>query len=165
MRSTSSKVKDRSLHKVGFGTGELPTGPQGPAGPKGDKGDRGPKGDKGDIGPSDAFTDFNASPATVTTAFTRIATLRLPQPGNYVIWSKVWLIKPGAGQATESVCKLSVDGVEDFSWFTAAAGLGQSTANILTHEVTSESTVNLYCNATGESLASDARITAIRSGA
>jgi hypothetical protein len=165
---TSSKVKDRSLHKVDFGTGELPAGPQGPAGPKGEKGDRGSKGDKGakgDIGPSDAFTDFNAGPATVGPAgYTRIATLRLPQPGNYVIWSKVWLIRPTAGQATESVCKLSVDGVEDVSWFTAPTGLGQSTTNILTHEVTSVSTVNLNCYATGESTASDARITAIKVG-
>lgn len=174
---TSTKVKNGSLLKDDFGVGQLPAGSPGRAGPagqkgdkgeKGDKGDRGSKGDKGDkgdIGPSDAYVDFSPGPTTVITSdYSRIATLGITQPGKYVIWAKTYLSRPTAGQPTQSVCRLVADADEDVSWFTAPTGLAQSTTNILTHEVTTTTTVNLFCTATGESQAYAARITAIKVG-
>ena len=72
--------------------------------------------------------------------------------------------RPQAGQPTESICKLSVDGNEDFSWGTGPTGLPVNLTNMLAHEATGPATVNLFCTATGDSTAYDARISAIEVG-
>ena len=51
---TSGKVRDRSLRRVDFAAGQLPTGRRGPAGPRGPRGQRGPRGRTGARGPQGA---------------------------------------------------------------------------------------------------------------
>jgi hypothetical protein len=47
---TSLKVRNRSLLRADFRSGQIPSGPPGPQGIKGDKGDKGEKGDAGVVG-------------------------------------------------------------------------------------------------------------------
>lgn len=153
---TSVKVKNGTLRAADFASGQLPAGAPGPSGP------RGPKGDKGDAGPSVGLADLDAGPVAVPAAYTRIATLRLEKAGTYLLWSKTWLRRPQAGQPTQFVCKLSVEGNEDFSWASAPTGLEQTVTNMMAYEASGAATVNLFCFASGPSSAYDARISAIQ---
>jgi len=157
----STKVANRSLRAIDFALNQLPAGPQGPQGPAGPKGEPGAR---GPIGPSDGYADTNAGPFAVHTSDTRVATLRIPEAGNYLLWSKVWMIRPTAGQATEQICKLTGDGSEDVAWSTAPTGLAGLSVNLLPHEFAAPATVNLMCSATGESTGHDAVIAAIKIG-
>ena len=166
---TSVKVKNGTLKLVDFAAGQVPDGPRGAQGPAGRKGDTGlagavgPAGATGPQGPSNAYVDTNDGPINVgTSGDTRLATLAIPQPGKYVIWAKVWLIRPAAGQPTSGVCRLVADGISDVQWWSAPTGLGAAVANLITHEFTQAGTINYYCNATGASTAHDAKIAAIQ---
>ena len=166
---TSAKVKNGSLKRLDFTLGQLPAGPAGPQGPAGRKGDRGPAGAVGPAGTiataglPDALVDINAGPIPVgTSGDTRLASLRIEQPGAYVLWSKVWLTRPTAGQPTQHICRLAAENDVDLTWFTAVTGAPVATANLITHEFASAGTVNLFCNAAGASTARDATIVAIR---
>ena len=59
---TSAKVRNGSLLKADFASGQIPSGPMGPVGATGPQGPQGPKGDKGDKG--DAATSLWAVVAT-----------------------------------------------------------------------------------------------------
>ena len=140
---TSLKVKNGTLKLVDFAKGEVPDGPRGAQGPAGRKGDTGaigatgPAGATGPPGPTSAYVDTNDLTVTVPAgADYRIATLAITQPGKYVIWSKVWLVRPSAGQATTGACKLVTDGVQDLAFWSAPTGLATSAANLITHEFT-----------------------------
>jgi hypothetical protein len=160
---TSVKVKNGTLKLVDFAAGQVPGGARGAQGPAGRKGDTGPAGAIGARGPSNAYADTNDGPINVpTTGETRLATLAIPQPGRYVIWAKVWLIRPTAGQATSGVCRLVADGIADVQWWSAPATLGAAVANLITHEFAQAGTVNYYCNATGASTANQVKIAAIQ---
>ncbi len=168
---TSLKVKNGTLKLVDFAKGEVPDGPRGAQGPAGRKGDTGaigatgPAGATGPPGPTSAYVDTNDLTVTVPAgADYRIATLAITQPGKYVIWSKVWLVRPSAGQATTGACKLVTDGVQDLAFWSAPTGLATSAANLLTHEYATTGTINLYCSASGESMANNAKIVAIPVG-
>jgi hypothetical protein len=156
---TSPKVKNGSLRSSDFATGQLPAGP---AGPKGDKGD---KGDRGEIGPSDGLVDTTKGPVSFTALTNaRVATLRLPGKGAYVIWSKALLRRPTAGQPTEFYCTLTANGESDYTASAAPTGLAEMIANGLAVDVTDAETVNLNCTGTGAGTASEAVITAIKVG-
>jgi hypothetical protein len=163
---TSPKVKNGTLKRIDFAAGEVPDGPrgaQGPAGRKGDTGATGAAGAAGPQGPSSGYVDTNDGPINVgTSGDTRLATLAIPQPGKYVIWAKVWLIRPMAGQATSGACRLVADGLEDVQWWSAPTGLGAGVANLITREFTQAGTINYYCNASGASTAYQAKIAAIQ---
>jgi hypothetical protein len=162
----SGKVANRSLRAIDFALNQLPAGPAGPAGPQGPPGPAGPKGERGAIGPSDGAVDSNPGPATVETFGTRVATLALTSPGSYIIWSKVWLTRPSAGQPTVTACTLRAgDGSQDVSFDTAPTGAPTLIVNILAQEFTAPTTtVNLTCNPSGQSQASEAKIVAVKVG-
>jgi len=168
---TSVKVKNGTLKLVDFAKGEVPEGQRGAQGATGRKGDAGPAGATGPAGaigppgPTSAYADTNDLTVTVPAgADFRIATLAITQPGKYVIWSKVWLVRPSAGQATTGTCKLNAGGVQDLTFWSAPTGLATSAANLITHEFTEAGTINLYCSASGESMANNAKIVAIPVG-
>ena len=166
----SAKVRNRSLRAIDFGLNQLPagkTGPAGAAGPAGTKGDKGDKGDRGPIGPSDGAIDSNPGPVTaLANSLNRIATLSIRAPGAYVIWSKVWLTRPAAGQPTVTGCTLKAgNGAQDVSLDTSPTGTPTLIVNILASEFTeATTTVNLFCNPSGQSEAQEAQIVAIKVG-
>ena len=99
------------------------------------------------------------------TSETRIATLALPTAGSYLIWSKVYLQRRTAGQATEGGCWLRATGnIQDLAVSAAVQGLSGEIVNTLAHDFNGPVTVNLYCNASGQSTAYEARIVAIKVG-
>ena len=54
-----------------------------------------------------------------------------------MIWSKVWLVRPSAGQATTGTCKLIADGVRiSPSWSAPTGARRVGRANLITHEFT-----------------------------
>jgi hypothetical protein len=159
---TGADVRNGSLTAVDFARGGLPGGATGPTGAKGDKGD---KGDKGGIGPSDGYSDVSIGPAPVpTSGNARVATLRLPSAGRYLIWAKTWLNRPQAGQPTQFICKLVAGAASDLAFASAPTGLQQTLTNILAVDVSEATTVNLNCNASGASAANSSTITAIKVG-
>ena len=163
----STKVANRSLKAIDFALNQMPAGPAGPAGPPGAKGDKGAPGAQGPIGPSEAAVDYNAGPATApANSLTRVATLSVKGPGAFVIWSKVWLTRPMAGQPTVTGCTLKAgNGEQDVSIGTSPTGTPTELVNILASEFTdAATTVNLFCNPTGQSEAQEARIVAIKVG-
>jgi hypothetical protein len=168
---TSVKVKNGTLKLVDFAKGEVPEGARGTQGPAGRKGDTGAIGATGAAGatgapgPTSAYVDTNDLVVNVPAgADYRIATLAITQPGKYVIWSKVWLVRPMAGQATTGTCKLNAGGVQDLTFWSAPTGLATSAANLITHEFEAAGTINLYCSASGASTATNAKIVAIPVG-
>jgi len=161
---TSPKVKNGSLRKVDFGPGQLPGGPAGPAGPAGPTGPAGARGMKGNIGPSDGYEDFAGGPVMLRTVMTRVATLRLPQAGKYVIWSKA-MIRHTAQLKPLATCELVSAHDGDSTSASAPDALGRSfVTNILVEEISEPTSVNLNCLAVSESTAFNARIVAIRVG-
>ena len=158
---TSPKVKDGSLRSSDFAAGQLPAGPTGP------KGDTGARGDKGDIGPSDAYSDTANGPIAITaTTEKRVATLRLPKKGAYVIWSKARAELPTTGQPIAFSCTLTANGQRDSSSSTSPSGLSTLVVNGLAVNVSDAETVNLSCTTTGFGTGhvDDVVITAIKVG-
>ena len=143
----SSKVKNGSLLRADFKSGQIPAGPAGPAGAAGAAGPAGP------AGPSDAYARFLNGPVSIPTAAAAIATLTIPQAGNYVIWSKAVI----AGGPAD--CRLVAEADTDDS--TAADGSTVST--LVVHVFAAAGTVSLQCSSAG-STAKNIKIAAIRTG-
>ncbi len=156
---TTGKVKNRSLKAIDFKLGQLPSGPPGPTGAKGDKGDA------GGIGPSDGYSDVSGGPSAVPNASgARVATLRIPAAGKYLIWAKTWLTRPPDGQPTQYSCQLVAGTDTDTSFGSAPPGLAESVTNVLAIDVTALTIVNLNCSAGAPSTAYSSKITAIKVG-
>jgi hypothetical protein len=156
---TSGKVKNRSLKAIDFASGQIPAGP---AGPKGDKGD---KGSVGDTGPSDGYADDSPGPSAFPAGpQTRVATLRIPGAGKYLLWAKSWLNRPTAGQPTQFTCWLVAGTAKDLSFASAPTGLQQTTTNMLAIDVKEATTVNLNCSGSGAGTANSSKIVAIKVG-
>lgn len=160
---TSQKVRNRSLRAVDFAAGQIPAGPTGPAGPAGPAGQ---KGTRGEPGPSDGYADVSVGPAAVPTvgATTRVATLRIPGAGKFLLWAKTWLNRPTAGQPTQFACALVAGADKDLSFASAPTGLQQTVTNILAIDVQQATTVNLNCGGSGASTANYSTITAVKVG-
>ena len=131
----SSKVKNGSLLRADFKSGQIPAGPAGPA------------------GPSDAYASFVNGPVAIRRAAAGIATLTIPKAGNYVIWSKA-VIAGGAD------CQLVAEAVNDDS---SAAG-PTALSNLLVHVFAAAGTVSLQCSATPGTTATNIKLAAIRTG-
>lgn len=131
----SSKVKNGSLLRADFKSGQVPAGPAGPA------------------GPSDAYASFVNGPVPIRRAAAAIATLSIPKAGNYVIWSKA-VIAGGAD------CQLTAEAVNDDSSAVDATSL----SNLLVHVFAAAGTVSLQCSATTATNATNIKLAAIRTG-
>lgn len=121
---TSAKVKDGSLLRKDFKSGQIPAGPRGPAGATGPAGAKGDKGDKGDIGPSSATSvTHQAAGPNLSTTTLGIATLPL-EAGSYFIAGKVNVFSTGAGAL--AVCWVRAGGSEDRAEGYVGNGAGQT---------------------------------------
>lgn len=163
----SAKVVNRSLRAIDFAPNQIPAGPAGPAGAAGPPGPAGAKGAQGPIGPSEAAVDYNPGPVSApANTLNRIATLSVKGPGSFVIWSRVWMTRPNAGQPTVTACTLKAgNGDQDVTITTSPTGTPVELVNILASEFAdAATTVNLFCNPTGLSQAQEARIVSIKVG-
>ena len=154
---TSGKVRNGTLLRKDFRSGQIP------AGPRGATGANGPKGDKGDTGPSDAFQAFRNSispPVLPDAATTTLVTLPLPA-GKYVVLGK--LDFDGSGTVT---CRLRAGGDSD-RMLSTATGIGGFHCNMqLVHEFAAAGSAILEIDTPAASAVrgGDAKVTAIRVG-
>jgi hypothetical protein len=171
----SAKVKNGSLRAIDFAPGQLgggkpgASGSNGATGPQGPKGDRGPKGDPGPPGPSNAYFDTNAGPVTLNFGpLQRVATVRAPDPGKYVLLAKATFhADAGHTNLTSSVCALGTSDANQFdsAWTFVAPNAEGSIALMSAQSFDVATSVNLYCNVSGLSTVSDIKVTAIKVGA
>jgi hypothetical protein len=147
---TSAKVKDGSLLKTDFRAGQLPAGPAGPTGPAGAAGPPGPAGSAGatgPTGPSDAYWKSIVLPVALTDNFDIVASLSIPQAGNYVLSAKTILIAPTI--AGWGACRLVAGSDIDTSAAYAAPAPSEQNygamANLLVHTFTGPDTVTYRC--------------------
>ena len=173
---TTSKLANKAVTLAKLATSARipgPKGQKGDPGPKGDpgtKGDPGPRGPMGPTGPSDAYLDTNGGPVTLP-ALTdvRVATVRVPDAGVYVVWAKETLHPdPAHTNLTQSICRLGTgqanDATADVSQAYIAPGVFQSMTNLFTGQFSTATTVNLVCVVDGISDVRDIKIVAIKAG-
>lgn len=157
---TSGKVRNGTLLRKDFRSGQVPAGPRGSTGATGATG---PKGDKGDAGPSDAFQAVRNSispPPLPDAATTTLVTLPLAA-GKYVILAR--LDFDGSGTVT---CRLRA-GSDSDRMLSTAAGVGGYNCNMqLIHEFAQAGSAILEIDTPAASgvRAGDAKVTAIRVG-
>jgi len=168
----SAKVKNGSLRAVDFAPGQLTTGGAGASGaqgPPGPKGDRGPKGDPGPPGPSNAYFDTNNGPVTLNFGpLQRVATVRAPDPGKYVLWAKAnFHADASHTNSTSSACVLGTSDSNQFdsAWTLVAPNAVGSVALMSAQSFDVATSVNLYCNVSGLSTVTDIKVAAIKVGA
>jgi hypothetical protein len=85
---TSGKVKNHSLLRADFKSGQVPRGPAGPAGPTGATGAAGPKGPTGPAGPAGTANirwALIAADATIVSKSDSNITLTSHSTGNYIL--------------------------------------------------------------------------------
>jgi hypothetical protein len=167
---TTKKLANHAVTLAKLAPAARIPGKRGDPGPKGTTGSPGPKGDKGVTGPSDAYADTNEGPVTLP-ALTdvRVATVRVPAAGTYVIWAKATLhADPGHTQLTSSACRLGAGQANgpanDVTWAFVAPGALQTVAGILTQEFSQATAVNFYCVVSGVSDVSGIKLVAIKVG-
>jgi hypothetical protein len=141
----SSDVKNRSLLSSDFAPGQLPTGPAGPAGP---------------AGPSDGYTRQLTGPVPVPLhSEATVASLAIPQAGNYVVLSKA--LMSGHGTVT---CRLEAGSDFDLSQATPAASSNQTIENVVSHVFAASGSADMKCSGDGDAAASFVKIVAIKVG-
>jgi hypothetical protein len=116
---TTAKVADGSLVAADFKAGELPE--------------------------TNGFARFLNGPIVVPLASATLATLTIPQAGDYMIWGKAYLT--GAANAVD--CRLQAGGDFDETQAAPAVGAPAGLAFIVTHTFTDAGSVTLQCNANG----------------
>jgi hypothetical protein len=85
---TSGKVKNHSLLRADFKSGQVPRGPAGPAGPTGATGAQGPKGPTGPVGPAGTANirwALVAADATIVAKSDSNISLTSHSTGNYIL--------------------------------------------------------------------------------
>jgi hypothetical protein len=132
----SSKVKNGSLLRADFKAGQIPAGPAGPA------------------GPSDAYASFLNGPIAIPATAASIATLAIPQAGNYVLWSKAKV----STSAETVVCRLTAE-----SDFDESSGSFMLT-NLVVHRFAAAGTATLQCSAPAGTTAAFIKMAAIKTG-
>jgi hypothetical protein len=168
---TTGKVKNGTLLKADFKSGQLPKGPKGDKGAKGDPGAQGAKGDQGiqgPIGPSDAYAAFRntiSPPALTASTTTTLMTLSIPAAGNYAIFSKLPLDDANAGQRTHT-CTLTAGSDTDATFVTTNGIGGWACNNEVVHTFTAPGVATLSVTTAGGSAvrAGDGKIIAVRVG-
>ncbi len=169
---SGKKLKDRAvtIKKINKKTLSSLRGGTGPQGPPGPQGSAGPAGQTGTRGPSDAFQAATPGPVDVgDLSMTQVLTLDLPAAGSYVLSSKLYL-NNDAGTDTFMECQLAAGSSTDV----AATGIAPDTGeddhrtigNLLAVTTDAPTSATLSCHryAGGATVATDARIVAIRVG-
>jgi hypothetical protein len=165
----SSKVKDGSLLKADFKAGQLSAGAAGPTGPAGPAGAVGPAGPAGPAGPSDAYAGYKDGPVAAPGSLSTIATLNIPQAGNYVIFAKLWMFdNVNTGVLTDCELSAGSDTDKTRTMLTGNSGnvvTGAAVALNIVHVFSTAGAVELKCNAFGVSVnINNIKITAIKVG-
>ena len=114
----------------------------------------------GVVPPSVALGRFVNGPVAVPSAQTAVATLAIPDPGNYVIWGKAYLTTSLlAGTAT---CRLEAGSNFDESLTYVAADEPATLSLMVLNNFTAAGNVNLSCSAPTQKQANFVKITALR---
>jgi len=114
----------------------------------------------GVVPPSAALGRFVNGPVAVPSAQTAVATLAIPDPGNYVIWGKAYLTTSLlAGTAT---CRLEAGSNFDESLTYVAADEPATLSLMVLNNFTAAGNVNLSCSAPTQKQANFIKITALR---
>ena len=114
----------------------------------------------GVVPPSVALGRFVNGPVAVPSAQTAVATLAIPDPGNYVIWGKAYLTTSLlAGTAT---CRLEAGSNFDESLTYVAADEPATLSLMVLNNFTAAGNVNLSCSAPTQKQANFIKITALR---
>jgi hypothetical protein len=163
---TSGKVKNGTLRKADFKSGQLPKGAKGDQGAQGAKGDQGIQ---GPIGPSDAYAALRntISPPVLTAGVTTtLLTLSIPVAGNYVIFSKLPLDDAIAGSRLQT-CTLAAGSDTDATLVLTTGIGGWECNNEVIHTFTSPGVATLsITTAAGSAVrGGDGKIIAVRVGA
>lgn len=174
---TSAKVKDGSLLAKDFKSGQLPAGArgadgaQGSQGPRGQQGLQGVAGPGGARGPSDAFSAFRDTQASVPTGGTQQPVLTLTDlpAGRYVIVAKA-TVNNGTNTERYVSCRLTAGTDTDDSDIGVGTNAGfldlNSVSLTVVHEFGAPGSAVLSCNNNGatanDTLVGDRKITAIR---
>jgi hypothetical protein len=114
----------------------------------------------GVVPPSVALGRFVNGPVAVPSAQTAVATLAIPDPGNYVIWGKAYLTTSLlAGTAT---CRLEAGSNFDESLTYVAADEPATLSLMVLNNFTAAGSVNFSCSAPTQKQANFIKITALR---
>lgn len=157
---TSIKVRNGSLLRADFRSGQIPAGPTGPAGPAGTAGPAGAAGAAGPAGPSDAYARFLDGPVAIPASLTTLATLSIPQAGKYVVWAKTYITT--TADSAVATCRLEAGQDVDQSLTSAGSGTPRVLSNMVAHEFAGAGSVDFRCLANGAMQANFVRIAAIR---
>ena len=103
----------------------------------------------------DAFTRFLNGPIAIPITSTSLATLSIPQAGNYVISGKAYVASATDGSAT---CRLTAGGDFDES----VATVRNTLSLIVGHNFTAAGTVDFACSGIGGVTANFVKISAIK---
>jgi hypothetical protein len=169
---TTTKVKNGSLLKVDFRTGQIPAGPRGPIGPRGPAGPAGPAGAAGaagasgpagatgPAGPSDAYSRSFVGPIAIPTTNTTLTSLNIPQAGNYMVWAKGYLT---ASAGVTVTCKLVAGSDSDTSVSFVSTTSTFTISNNVVHQYTAASTADFQCQGSTSGASANAiKISAIK---
>ena len=107
---TSKQVKDKSLLKKDFKTGQLPAGKAGAAGPAGPVGPAGPQGFTGPAGVVASVYKSTESGPTATAGDLTVDSITLPGGGNWVVTAKFIANNATAVEAILN-CRLTIGDV------------------------------------------------------
>jgi hypothetical protein len=143
---TALKVRVHSLLKANFLPGQIPAGPRGPAGlpgPPGAPGSPGSTGPPGPAGPSAAYSKSVVGPVGVPTALTTLASLTVPQAGNYVVWAKAI----ANGTSDLDVTCMLLAGTDSDTSKVHAFHLSQTLSMIVAHQYAAPGTADFQCAA------------------
>jgi len=114
----------------------------------------------GVVPPSVALGRFVNGPVAVPSAQTTVATVAIPDPGNYVIWGKAYLTTSLlAGTVT---CRLEAGSNIDESLTYVAADEPATLSLMVLNNFTAAGNVNLSCSAPTQKQANFVKITALR---
>lgn len=160
----SLKVANGSLLKADFKSGQIPPGPAGPAGPAGAAGAAGAA---GPAGPSDAYSGFKNGPVAAPSTLSTIATLNIPQAGNYVIFAKLWMFdNVNTDVLTDCTLVAGSDSDESRTMLEGNSGTvvaGATVALNVVHVFAAAGAVALNCNGFGVNISINSiKITAIK---
>jgi len=138
------------------------TGATGPTGPTGPTGTTGATGATGPTGPSNAYDGLALAGDVLTTSFTTIGTLNIPQAGSYVIIARGWFAAAG-GSISE--CTLVAGSNTDHTEATSPTAYSIPFSLVVTNVFAAAGATSIQCRTSNATSVNDLRITAIRVGA
>jgi hypothetical protein len=148
---TSKQVKDKSLLKKDFKTGQLPAGKAGAAGAAGPAGPVGPQGFTGPAGVVGSVYKITDAGPAIAAGDQTLDTITLPGGGNWVVTAKFIAANGGPLDPAVLSCSLQIGGVAKDSLGASGTdfGLGDS-AQALTG-AGAGSTAAIVCNTNANS--------------